>query len=183
MWYTTISCPCRFWRSKGSFLPICFPSFQEDCCHILHGLLVTFHRITGLRAWHKSLWYFYTSPLIHLAAKILASRKKVSEKVKESGWELGGVICWNMNCKPELHHLDRENTHCSGEPGRWIRLARGSICTSWNQSHSLIWLGQPHKRKRKLLCSLIKLIFFCVPLHAPPLACCVYQWVWVTQEG
>lgn len=184
MWYTKRSHVDRFWRRpKRSFLPTYFASFQEECCHILHGLLVTFHRITGLHAWQMSSRYFSTPPLIYLAAKLWARRKNVYEKVKENGWELGGVICWNMNYKPELHHLDRENTHGSGEPGRRIRLARGSICTSWNQSHSLIWLGQPHRRKRKLLCSLIKLIFFCVPLHAPPPACCVYQWVWVVQVG
>lgn len=85
----------------------------------------------------------------------------------EGGEESGGVKCWNMNYRPEQHHLDRENTHHSGEPAHWIRLATGSICTSWNQSHSLIWLGQSHRRKRKLLCSFIKLVLFCAPPHSP----------------
>lgn len=48
-------------------------------------------------------------------------RKKSCERVKERGWEEGRreeewVKRWNMNYKPEQHHLDRENTHHSAKP-------------------------------------------------------------------
>lgn len=50
-------------RKPQRFVPLTyFPSFQEDCCHSLHGLLVTLHRITGLHARQMSLPYFSTSP-------------------------------------------------------------------------------------------------------------------------
>lgn len=127
-------------------------------------LFVTFNKIRGSQAWQMSLWYLSTSVHIYLVVKRRAKiRKKESEREREEG----GVKCWNMNYKPEQHHLDRENTHHSGEPAHWIRLATGSICTSWNQSHSLIWLGRPHRRKRKLLWSLIKLVSFSTSPHPP----------------
>lgn len=119
-------------------------------------------------------WVYDTYPHQYTFTWLLNDEQKSEKKrVKERGWkeererEEGGVKCWNMNYKPEQHHLDRENTHHSGEPAHWIRLATGSICTSWNQSHSLIWLGWPHRRKRKLLWSLIKLVSFSTSPHPP----------------
>lgn len=112
-------------------------------------------------------WVCDTDLHPHSFTQRLKKKKEPVRERKRAGGGEGWVKCWNMNYKPEQHHLDRENTHHSGEPAHWIRLATGSICTSWNQSHSLIWLGQPHRRKRKLLCSLIKLVFLCTPLHKP----------------
>lgn len=139
-----------------------------------HVLFVTFNKITGSHVWQMSLWYFSTSTLIYSVVKLWAKegkkekkREPVREWKKEGEKRGGGSEMLKYELQTELHHLDRENTHHSGEPAHWIRLATGSICTSWNQSHSLIWLGQPHRRKRKLLCSLIKLVLFCAPPHPP----------------
>lgn len=134
-----------------------------------HVLFVTFNKITGSHVWQMSLQYFSTSTLIYFLVKLWANRWGGA---KERGRERGKGGCRGSEMlkyvlQTELHHLDRENTHHSGEPAHWIRLATGSICTSRNQSHSLIWLGQLHRRKRKLLCSLIKLVLFCAPRHPP----------------
>lgn len=137
-----------------------------------HVVIVTFNKIAGsmFDRWvcdpHQ---HSFTQWLKCEQKKKKSARewKKEGRRKKEGRETSGGVECWNMNYRPEQHHLDRENTHHSGEPAHWIRLATGSICTSWNQSHSLIWLGQPHRRKRKLLWSFIKLVLFCAPPHSP----------------
>lgn len=107
---------CTFWR-RTKKVPY-FPFFEDLLRHSLHGSFVTFNGITGLQDWQMSLWYFSTSTLICLVAKLWARKGKKSLCESERKWvRKGGVICWNMNCKPELHHLDREHTHRSGDWG------------------------------------------------------------------
>lgn len=123
-----------------------------------HVVFVTFNEIA------RSMFdRWVCDPHQHSFTRCLEREKSLQESERKRA---GGKKGWNMNYRPEQRHLDRENTHHSGEPAHWIRLATGSICTSWNQSHSLIWLGQPHRRKRKLLWSFIKLVLFCTPLHS-----------------
>lgn len=146
-----------------------YNAFHHDT-HNLHGLVVTFNSITGSHDRWACDTFRSTSPIIYSVENKKLKKKILWKSEREGGgWGGGRVKCWNVNYIPERHHLDRENTHHIGEPAHWIRLATGSICTSWNQSPSLIWLGQPRRRKRKLLCSLIMLVLLCTPPH--PLAC------------
>lgn len=86
------------------------------------GMCCLWH-LTRSRDHKLDRWVYDTYPHRYTFTWLLNDEQKSEKKrVKERGRkeererEEGGVKCWNMNYKPEQHHLDRENTHHSGEP-------------------------------------------------------------------
>lgn len=118
-----------FWRRPSKIPPSYIRSFLFRSSSPDSSWLVCAtegdHRITGPTDEFVIL-------IQHSPAGWLNSEQGGGKSLRESErkWvRKEGVICWDVNCKPELHHLGRERTG-SGEPGRRIKLATGSICTS-----------------------------------------------------